>query len=51
MYIGFEKIERRNLEIYSDLINSHIFLIRSYMSDGVDEKHSDNTYADVIMVT
>lgn len=26
-------------------------MIRSYLSDGVDEKHSDNTYADVIMVT
>lgn len=51
MYIDFEKITRRSLEIYSELLSDHTFLLRTYYADGVDEKNSGNTYIDVFMIS
>lgn len=37
MFIPFKQMTKRKMQIYSDLQNSHTFLLRSYLYDGVDQ--------------
>jgi hypothetical protein len=51
MFIPFENITRRKIQLYTERTSGNTYLIRSYMYDGVDEKYQNNTYIDVHMLT
>ena len=36
MFVPFSKINKRKIDIYSDLMSQHTFLLRTYMSEGMD---------------
>jgi hypothetical protein len=46
MFIPFETILKRKLEIYTVEDSKHTFLLRSYLAEDMDQKYStiDNTY-------
>lgn len=50
MYVNFRSIERRGLQLYSDLFNSHTFLLRTYFADGMEKENRQNTYVEVFMI-
>lgn len=51
LYISFSSITRRKLMKFSHPeAGGFTYLLRSYFSDGVDERNSDNTYMEVFIV-
>jgi hypothetical protein len=50
MYVPFELIIQRKLDIYSDLQSRHTFLLRTYIADGMVNSTRDNTYTEVFMI-
>lgn len=51
MYINYRNIQRRSLLLYSDLMNEHTFLLRTYFYDGMEKAMSENTYIEVFMIS
>lgn len=39
MFIPFEKITRRKMQIYTEKASGNTYILRSYMFDGVDERN------------
>ena len=51
IYIGFSKITKRKLLKFSHPeAGGFTYLLRSYLSDGVDAENSDNTYMEIFLV-
>ena len=50
MFIPFQEMKKRQLEIFTDIHNDHTFLLRSYLYDGVDAANVANTYVDIFMI-
>ncbi len=50
MFIPFESITKRKLQLYTEKVSGNTYLLRSYLFDGVDEKNANNTYVDVYMM-
>ncbi len=44
MYVPFQQFSRRKLLLYSDLLSSHTFLLRTYFADKMTDPTKDNTY-------
>lgn len=51
MYVPFEQMVRRQLQIYTDLSSRHSFMLRSYCADGMGAPYQDNTYIEVFMIS
>ena len=50
MFVPFTQIHKRKLDIYSDLMSKHTFLLRTYMSDNMSAETIDNGYTEVFMI-
>ena len=50
MYINYRSITRRSLLLYSDLMNEHTFLLRSYFYNDMEKPLNENTYIEVFMI-
>lgn len=51
MYIGYTSITKRKLTKFNHPeAGGFTYLLRTYLSDGVDKAHSDNTYMEIFIV-
>ena len=50
MFIPFTTIAKRKLDIYTNQLSSHTFLLRTYLADGMSDDTMDNTYTEIFMI-
>lgn len=51
LYVGYTEITKRQLVRFSHPeAGGFTYMLRTYLSDGVDKEHSDNTYMEVFIV-
>lgn len=50
MFIAFETISKRKMDIYTNHESQHTFLLRSYLSEGMKDSNIDNTYTEIFMI-
>lgn len=50
MFIPFTTIAKRKLDIYTNQLSSHTFLLRTYLAEGMSDDTMDNTYTEIFMI-
>ncbi len=50
MYVSFQQITSRKLDIYEDSGSGHTYILRTYFAEGMVDYRKDNTYLEVLMM-
>lgn len=50
MFVSFKTIAHRKLDIYTNQLSSHTFLLRTYLAEGMADPMMDNTYTEIFMI-